>query len=105
SAHRLFQGVAMWAVRAARVFDGQELLTAGATVVIDGRRITAVQPSDAPLPRHCDVVDFPTCTLLPGLIDAHVHLCADSGLGALDRIPDFSEAQMSDVIEASLRQQ
>lgn len=54
-------------------------------------------------PAGCEVVRFEGCTVLPGLIDAHVHLCCDSGPGALDRIPSFSNTEMADVIENSLR--
>lgn len=53
--------------------------------------------------RRCDVVDFPDATLLPGLIDTHVHLCGDGGLGVLDRLPTFSDEEMTAVIEDSLR--
>ncbi|MGH3605403.1 MAG: amidohydrolase family protein, partial [Pseudonocardiaceae bacterium] len=59
--------------------------------------------SGMPLPDGCDVVDFPDATLLPGLIDTHVHLCGDGGHGALDRLPTFSAEEMTAVIEGSLR--
>lgn len=52
-----------------RIFDGHEVLDA-TTVVLDGTQITAVggePPADA------EVVDAAGATLLPGLIDAHVH--------------------------------
>jgi hypothetical protein len=42
-------------------------------------------PTTAPRPR-----DFPQATLLTGLIDMHVQLCEDSGLGALKRLPSTS---------------
>ncbi|WP_432043110.1 amidohydrolase family protein [Streptomyces cadmiisoli] len=57
------------AISGARVFDGEKSLGV-TTVLIEGRRITAVgceAPSDA------DLVDGSGATLLPGLIDAHVH--------------------------------
>jgi imidazolonepropionase-like amidohydrolase len=56
-----------------------------------------------PLPQGCELVAFPDATLLPGLIDTHVHLCGDGGLGALDRLPTFSDEEMTAVIEDSLR--
>ncbi len=49
-----------------RVFDGRQLLAPG-TVVIEGGRIVAD-------PRGARVVDGAGGVLLPGLIDAHVHL-------------------------------
>ena len=33
------------------------------------------------------IYDYPSATVLPGLIDTHVHLVADSEVGALDRVP------------------
>ncbi|MCH8850252.1 MAG: amidohydrolase family protein, partial [Chloroflexi bacterium] len=44
-------------------------------VVIEGERITRVLPNDALTPaRDADVIDCSGLCLLPGLIDAHVHL-------------------------------
>lgn len=92
----------MLAIRAHQVFDGERLLADGSAVLVDEGRIAGVQPGGTPLPGHCDVAEFPGATLLPGLIDAHVHLCADSGVGALDRLPDFSDEEMTAVIENAL---
>ena len=58
--------VARTAVTNVRVFDGRRLLAPG-TVVIEGDRIG----SD---PRGAEMVDGEGGVLLPGLIDAHVHL-------------------------------
>lgn len=93
----------MIAIRARRVFDGERIVPDAETVLIDGSRIVGVAPSGMPLPDGCDVVDFPDATLLPGLIDTHVHLCGDGGHGALDRLPTFSAEEMTAVIEGSLR--
>jgi imidazolonepropionase-like amidohydrolase len=90
------------AIKARQVFDGERLLADGSVVLVDEGRIAGVQPGGTPLPGDCDVVDFPGATLLPGLIDAHVHLCADSGVGALDRLPDFSDEEMTAVIDNAL---
>jgi imidazolonepropionase-like amidohydrolase len=60
-------------VRAARMLDvttGQMLR--GATVVVTGDRITAVNPSS--VPAGAQVVDLGDVTLLPGFIDTHTHL-------------------------------
>lgn len=57
-----------------RVFDGRDVLDAG-TVVVDGTRIIAVggrPPADA------EIIDASGKTLLPGLIDAHVHTNPES---------------------------
>ena len=65
-------------IRADRLIDG----TGGApipdpVVVVDGVTITGVYSGQAPegaAPADAEVLDYPGCTLLPGLIDAHVHL-------------------------------
>jgi imidazolonepropionase-like amidohydrolase len=62
------------AYRAARVFDGvsQHVVENGAVVVEDGR-IASVGPARY-LRSNAEVIDLGDATLLPGLIDAHVHL-------------------------------
>ncbi len=96
---------AMQAMRAGRAFDGERALPGGALVVFDGERITAVEPGDAPAPAGCEVVDVPGGTVLPGLIDMHVHLCGDGGPGALDRLPGYTDEAMRAVVEESLHVQ
>src|SRR5206468_8069349 len=44
-----------------------------AVILIQGERITAVG-SNVPIPRGAAVVDLSGYTVLPGFIDAHVHL-------------------------------
>jgi imidazolonepropionase-like amidohydrolase len=68
------------------MFDGMspELVPAP-LIVLDGRRIVGVQSGGHP-PDGVDLVDLPGTTLLPGLVDAHVHLAFDAGpdpVGAL----------------------
>lgn len=49
-------------------------------VLIEGRRIMRVTRRDDPsLPQEAVRVDLPGCTLMPGLIDCHVHLIFDAG--------------------------
>ena len=61
-------------IKAARLFDGVSggLLT-GVKVIVEGERITAVGP-DGAVPDGARVIDLGDATLLPGFIDAHVHL-------------------------------
>jgi imidazolonepropionase-like amidohydrolase len=92
----------MPAIRARQVFDGERLLAEGSVVLVDEDRIAGVQPGETSMPAEFHVAEFPPGTLLPGLIDAHVHLCADSRVGALDRLPDFSDEEMTAVIENGL---
>jgi imidazolonepropionase-like amidohydrolase len=76
----------MLAIRAARAFDGERLIEGG---------IVAVEPASVSLPDAWPVADFSDSTVLPGLIDTHVHLCADSRDGALDRIAGYDDAARS----------
>ena len=49
------------------------------TVVIDAGRIEAIADQSTPVPDNARVIDGSGKTLMPGLIDAHVHLLSDSG--------------------------
>ena len=59
-------------LRAARVIDGTGASLPRRDVVVEGTRIVAIRPSAGPLP--AGGIDLGTRTLLPGLIDTHVHL-------------------------------
>ncbi|MCR6483207.1 amidohydrolase family protein [Amycolatopsis sp. OK19-0408] len=67
--------MATTAITGARVFDGEKPLGVQ-TVVLDGRKIRRI---GGEAPEGADLVDGRGATLLPGLIDAHVH----SGPGTL----------------------
>ncbi len=64
------------AIRAGRLFDprtGTNL--ANQVIVIQGERITDVGPADrVKIPAGARVIDLSSATVLPGLIDRHVHL-------------------------------
>ena len=63
-------------ISAARLFDGH-VAVRPARLLIEGERIVAT--GDVQPPDRADVIDFGDATILPGLIDCHVHL-ADEGL-------------------------
>lgn len=67
-----------FAIRSARGFDPAtgEVLTDPA-LVVEGERIAAILPAAA-LPEGLPVHDFGEATLLPGLIDCHVHLAIET---------------------------
>lgn len=95
----------MLVLRAGHGFDGEREMPGAVVVIVDGGRIVGLQPDTAPLPEGCRVVDFPAATILPGLVDMHVHLCADSRDGALDRLPGYSDADLEAVLDEALRRQ
>ena len=65
-------------LRAAHLFDGVSgKLSEPGVVVVTGNRITAVG-AGAALPANARIVDLGDATLMPGIIDAHVHLQGDS---------------------------
>lgn len=67
------------ALRPAALFDGisaRPLLEP--TVLVEDGRIAAVDAAGTDLSDRATVVDLPGCTLLPGLIDTHVHLAFDA---------------------------
>lgn len=92
-------------VRASYAFDGERFLAGGAQVHVERDRIVAVRPHDAPLPEGVPVVDRPDATVLPGLIDTHVHLVAGGEPDALALDAGRTAAERGHVIRASLRAQ
>jgi imidazolonepropionase-like amidohydrolase len=56
-------------IRAARVIDGKGRVIPNATIEVLGSKITRVGPRDGPV-----TYDLGPATLLPGLIDVHVHI-------------------------------
>jgi len=65
-------------LRAAHLFDGtSEKLVSPGVVVVAGGRIVAAGTA-VPTPDGAKVIDLGDATLLPGLMDAHVHLTGES---------------------------
>ncbi|MCE9591852.1 MAG: amidohydrolase family protein [Planctomycetes bacterium] len=72
-----------YALIADRVWDGvADTARVGQAVVVRDGRIEAVVPVEG-VERGLARVELPGCTLLPGLIDAHVHYSASMGPGFL----------------------
>ncbi|KAI1418163.1 putative hydrolase [Hypoxylon sp. FL1857] len=68
-------------IKHVRVFDG-EAISGPKTVVIEGSSIGDDALADDPDPSATAMVDGTGCTLLPGLIDCHVHIRDEAQLAA-----------------------
>lgn len=70
-----------WAIKAARLYDGtRQAMVHDAVVLIENTRIAAVgQASAVTLPPDIEIQDVGDCTVMPGLIDAHVHILFTGG--------------------------
>jgi imidazolonepropionase-like amidohydrolase len=95
----------VFAIRANHAFDGEDFRAGGATVLLEEGRIVGVEPVRYEPPSDCELVDYGDATVLPGLIDTHVHLVGDSGVMALERVPGYSPEQIEAVVTESLRRQ
>lgn len=91
---------AVTVLRAAWLFDGTgSALAPEPTVVIDGSRIVAVT-SGREAPDGAAIVDFAGATLLPGLVDTHVHLAFDA---SPDPVGSLSRRSDTEVIDSMTR--
>ena len=94
------------AYRVDRAFDGEAMITGGALILVEGARITAVEPGGTPTPTGFTEIALPGATALPGLVNTHVHLCAGDELDALSldtrRSPDEREAVIRKSLAAQL---
>jgi imidazolonepropionase-like amidohydrolase len=93
------------AIRCARMFTGEQFSDGPATVLLDREKIIGVETGHIELDKSWQIVEFANSTVLPGLIDTHVHLVADSKFGALDRVPGLADEELDTVITEGLRAQ
>jgi imidazolonepropionase-like amidohydrolase len=83
----------MLAIRAARLFDGVSgALVAWPLVLVEAGRIVAVGSGGDP-PAEARLVDLGDVTLLPGLVDAHVHLVFDASPDPVGRLAGVDDEE------------
>ena len=94
-------------LRAPRLLDGTGAPPVDdAALLIDGGRVAYAGPA-AGLPDGADrieVLDFPGATLLPGLVDAHVHLVASGGPDLAADVPRTEAERMLAAVVNARRQ-
>ncbi|HYE45558.1 MAG TPA: amidohydrolase family protein, partial [Caulobacter sp.] len=76
----------------------------GTSLLIENGRIARIIPPGQPLPRAAREIDATGRYVIPGLIDTHVHLCADNGPRALEQLADLDTDQVEGIVTRSLRQ-
>ncbi|MFZ5639365.1 MAG: amidohydrolase family protein [Bacillota bacterium] len=92
------------------IWDGKgSNLNQGHAVYIKNGRISQItEPADAQAIPHAEIIRLPGITLLPGLIDCHIHLAMD-GLDLRqvtkewDERPDYTEMRVRDELAAYLQ--
>jgi imidazolonepropionase-like amidohydrolase len=104
---RVVEMETLLAVRANRLFDGHRSF-GPSTVLIGGGRIVDVDTTGGPPPAHAEVLDLDhDVCLLPGLIDAHVHLGLDASTDVVAQLSALDDgqllAQMSQAARRALR--
>lgn len=75
----------MFGIRAGRLFDGVSPVAGQPLVLVEGRGVVAVQTGAQP-PAGIEVIDLGAATLLPGLIDTHLHLALDASDDPVGRL-------------------
>ena len=85
-------------MRAARLFDGTRM-HGPSTVTVEDGQITTVGGGDAP----ADVLDLGDVTLLPGLVDPHVHLAFDASPTAVPALIEADDATLLEAMRVAAR--
>lgn len=93
---------ARFGLRAGRAFDGERPV--GPCVVeVDGTRIAAVHTDRRP-PAGLEVVDLGAdATVLPGLIDTHMHLGLDASTAAVEHVSEATDDELTTQMRAAAR--
>ncbi len=93
------------AIRAAALFDGSRLVRDPLVLVADGRIADVTSGPRAAVPPDAELVDLPGATLLPGLVDTHVHLAFDASTDPVGTLVAQDDDELLAVMVASARAQ
>ncbi len=93
----------MQVLRAVQVYDGTAFLGPGC-VYVEGESIAGVERGHPDPPSGAEVMSYDG-TLLPGLIDSHVHLVSNGDIGSLERAGEATAEALDAAIRASLAAQ
>jgi imidazolonepropionase-like amidohydrolase len=94
----------MEAFKAERCFDGVRFRPDGVTVLVESEQIVGVEPLAHDVPDGVRVTSYDG-TLLPGLIDVHVHLVSDATPGSLERAGSAGDDELDATIARMLAAQ
>jgi imidazolonepropionase-like amidohydrolase len=87
---------------AARLFDGEhETATPDVAVLVHDGVVRRIGPQSAEWPSDVERVSFGQATILPGLIDAHAHLCFDGSAEPIAHLAALDDDGAIDVMERS----
>lgn len=101
---RVIEADTLLAVRAGRLFDGDRGFGPSTVLVSDGT-IVDVDTTGAAPPLHAEVLDLGNdVCLLPGLIDAHVHLAFNASADVVGGLAAVDDAQLLDQMAGAARQ-
>jgi imidazolonepropionase-like amidohydrolase len=94
------------AITGGALFDGtSDTFTPAPVIIIDGSTIAAVE-FGIEAPADCEVHDLDGATLLPGLVDTHVHLAFDASLTPVENLAarddDAALAAMTEAARTAL---
>lgn len=81
------------------VFVGDGRILEHATILVEGERIVKVAEGNVAVPNDARKVSLAGMTLLPGIIDCHVHLCLDAGPDPMTTL--ISESQPMTTLKAA----
>ena len=91
----------MLVLRAGQVFDGERSRGTAGVLIQDGK-IIDLDTSWAQPPEGAEVVDFGSdACLLPGLIDAHVHLAFDASADVVTSLAACDDGALLDHMAAA----